>query len=318
MPSENRDKGLSEMSVSEREQLSNLKAVIFDYGEVLCLPPTPEDIEGSAHLLGIGSDLFRVLWSRNRDLYDRGDLSPEIYWRKFAEDAGQSMDAAKLRALAERDVAMWSRPNPGMLGWLEELSAVGMKTAVLSNMHSDMVQYARRNFRWLDRLSWTTLSAEVRSIKPERAIYEHCLRGLGVAPPESLFIDDREVNLAGARALGIHGIQYRSMAQLRNDLEAAGFPVKYGAQFHLGNGSKALSLCFRNGQLEETGLAAGVLNHPATSVAWLANKIAPNGLALEAGQVVLAGSFIRPIETRKGDTIQADYGPYGSVSCYFA
>ncbi len=61
-----------------------------------------------------------------------------------------------------------------------------------------------------------------------------------------------------------------------------------------------------------------VLNHPATSVAWLANKIAANGLALEAGQVVLAGSFIRPIETRKGDTIQADYGPWGSVSCYFA
>jgi 2-oxo-hept-3-ene-1,7-dioate hydratase len=78
------------------------------------------------------------------------------------------------------------------------------------------------------------------------------------------------------------------------------------------------ALCYRNGQLEETGLAAGVLNHPATSVAWLANKIAPLGLALESGQVVLAGSFIRPIETRKGDTIQADYGPYGSVSCYFA
>ncbi len=78
------------------------------------------------------------------------------------------------------------------------------------------------------------------------------------------------------------------------------------------------ALCFKNGQLEETGLAAGVLNHPATAVAWLANKIAPHGLALEAGQVVLAGSFIRPIETRKGDTIQADYGAYGSVSCYFA
>ena len=78
------------------------------------------------------------------------------------------------------------------------------------------------------------------------------------------------------------------------------------------------ALCFRNGQLEETGLAAGVLNHPATAVAWLANKIAPLGLALEPGQVVLAGSFIRPIETRKGDTIQADYGAYGSVSCYFA
>ncbi|MDB5517852.1 MAG: hpaH [Tardiphaga sp.] len=78
------------------------------------------------------------------------------------------------------------------------------------------------------------------------------------------------------------------------------------------------ALCSRNGQLEETGLAAGVLNHPATGVAWLANKIAPHGLALEPGQVVLAGSFIRPIEVRKGDTIVADYGPYGTVSCYFA
>src|SRR3954447_18868253 len=78
------------------------------------------------------------------------------------------------------------------------------------------------------------------------------------------------------------------------------------------------ALCYRNGQLEETGLAAGVLNHAATAVAWLANKIAPHGLALEPGQVVLAGSFIRAIETRKGDTIMADYGPYGTVSCYFA
>ena len=77
------------------------------------------------------------------------------------------------------------------------------------------------------------------------------------------------------------------------------------------------ALCFRNGQLEETGLAAGVLNHPANGIAWLANQIAAHGLALEPGQVVLAGSFIRPIETRKGDTMQADYGPYGSVSCYF-
>jgi 2-oxo-hept-3-ene-1,7-dioate hydratase len=78
------------------------------------------------------------------------------------------------------------------------------------------------------------------------------------------------------------------------------------------------ALCYRNGQLEETGLAAAVLGHPATSVAWLANKIAAFGLALEPGHVVLAGSFIRPVEARSGDTIHADYGPYGTVSCYFA
>ena len=78
------------------------------------------------------------------------------------------------------------------------------------------------------------------------------------------------------------------------------------------------ALCYRNGQLEEIGLAAAVLGHPATSVAWLANKIAAAWAALEPGHVVLAASFIRPIETRNGDTIYADYGPYGTVSRYFA
>ena len=220
------------MAVNGQEKLSNLKAVIFDYGEVLCLPPTGEEIEISARILGISSGLYRVLWSRNRDVYDRGDISPEAYWRQFAQEAGKPLDAAQLHELNERDVAMWSRPNPSMLAWLQDLLAAGMKTAILSNMQANMIQHARKNFRWLDWLNWQTLSAEVRSIKPEPAIYEHCLRGLGVAPTESLLVDDREVNILAARSMGIHGIQYKSMDQLRNDLQAGGFatlPVETGA-----------------------------------------------------------------------------------------
>lgn len=74
----------------------------------------------------------------------------------------------------------------------------------------------------------------------------------------------------------------------------------------------------RNATVEETGLGAGVLNHPARGIAWLANRLAQYGDHLAAGQIVLAGSFIRPIEARHGDTIHADYGRHGSVSCYFA
>lgn len=73
----------------------------------------------------------------------------------------------------------------------------------------------------------------------------------------------------------------------------------------------------RNGVVEETGLGAGVLNQPARGVAWLANRLAAYGDGMEAGQVVLGGSFIRPIEARHGDTIVADYGPLGTVSCFF-
>ena len=73
----------------------------------------------------------------------------------------------------------------------------------------------------------------------------------------------------------------------------------------------------RNAEVEETGLGAGVLNHPARGIAWLANRLAEYGDGIEAGQIVLAGSFIRPIEARHGDTITADFGPYGTISCFF-
>jgi 2-oxo-hept-3-ene-1,7-dioate hydratase len=78
------------------------------------------------------------------------------------------------------------------------------------------------------------------------------------------------------------------------------------------------ALLFRNGQIEETGVAAGVLNHPAHGVAWLANRLAVHDEGLASGEVVLAGSFTRPVEVRKGDTFHADYGPFGSISCHFA
>ena len=77
------------------------------------------------------------------------------------------------------------------------------------------------------------------------------------------------------------------------------------------------AMLFKNGVIEETGLAAGVLNHPATGVAWLANKIAPHDEQLNAGDVVLAGSFTRPTTAVSGDSIHADYGPLGTVSFRF-
>jgi 2-oxo-hept-3-ene-1,7-dioate hydratase len=79
----------------------------------------------------------------------------------------------------------------------------------------------------------------------------------------------------------------------------------------------AACLCYRNGQIEESGVAAAVLNHPANGIAWLANKLAPFDVALEPGQVVLAGSFTRVVPARAGDQFHIDYGPLGAISCQF-
>lgn len=76
-------------------------------------------------------------------------------------------------------------------------------------------------------------------------------------------------------------------------------------------------ILYRNGVIEESGVAAAVLNHPAKGVAWLANKLAPHGVQLEPGQIILGGSFTRPVAARKGDTFHVDYGELGAVTCYF-
>jgi len=74
----------------------------------------------------------------------------------------------------------------------------------------------------------------------------------------------------------------------------------------------------KNDEIEETGLAAGVLGHPANAIVWLAERFADYGRRLDAGDIVLAGSFIRPIEVGRGDRVVADYGPHGGVGIDFA
>jgi len=73
----------------------------------------------------------------------------------------------------------------------------------------------------------------------------------------------------------------------------------------------------RNAQIEETGLAAGVMNHPANGIVWLANKLAEHDVKLKAGQVILSGSFTRPVSGQVGDIFHADYGPLGTIQCRF-
>jgi 2-oxo-hept-3-ene-1,7-dioate hydratase len=78
------------------------------------------------------------------------------------------------------------------------------------------------------------------------------------------------------------------------------------------------ALLYRNGVIEETGVSAGVLGHPAMGIVWLANTVGALGTTLEPGHFLLAGSFTRTVALRKGDTIHADYGPLGGISVHCA
>lgn len=77
------------------------------------------------------------------------------------------------------------------------------------------------------------------------------------------------------------------------------------------------ALLYRNGVIEESGVAAAVLNHPANGPAWLANKLAPHSERLFPGQIILGGSFTAPVFARPGDSFHVDYGPLGAISVRF-
>ena len=74
----------------------------------------------------------------------------------------------------------------------------------------------------------------------------------------------------------------------------------------------------KNGVIEETGVSAAVMGHPAMGIVWLANKLARHGIGFEAGHILLAGSFTRPTAVASGDTIHADFGPLGSIGISFS
>ncbi|MDG2057448.1 MAG: 2-oxo-hepta-3-ene-1,7-dioic acid hydratase [Tateyamaria sp.] len=102
---------------------------------------------------------------------------------------------------------------------------------------------------------------------------------------------------------------------------AANAGVVLGAQRHAADAFDLRwvgAITLRNGAVEETGLGAGVLNDPVESVVWLARRMAQYGQSIEPGQIILSGSFIRPIECPSGTQIHADFGMFGSVDISFA
>lgn len=216
---------MQKVRVVRRNGSPSISAVILDYGQVLARCPTPEEFGRMAEMFNVGFELFYELWEASRGPYDRGDLTAEEYWLKFAAETNSSLDRRQIEILRQVEVEIWAHPNPAMLDWVSQLHEAGIKTGLLSNMPWDLVRHVRTNCQWMENFTFKTLSAEVKLIKPALAVYEHTLNGLGVAAAEALFIDDRENNIQAARALGMRAIQFRSVGQLRNELDGLGFPI---------------------------------------------------------------------------------------------
>jgi putative hydrolase of the HAD superfamily len=204
---------------------SRIRAVILDYGEVLCLRPEAGALSRMASVFRIDPSQFLEFYRSSRGPYDQGLITVEDYWLDFARRAGVRIDAGMIGRLRRWDTEMWSRINPHMTEWLQTLHRGGFTTALLSNMETDMVAYVRKNFSWLAHFHHQIFSCEVGLIKPDFAIFHHCTQRIGLRPEEALLVDDRQENVEAARTTGITAIQFQSVKQLRTDLKEMRFEI---------------------------------------------------------------------------------------------
>jgi putative hydrolase of the HAD superfamily len=187
-----------------------VKAVIFDFGHVLTLPPRPENMIWLSEQCGLGRGEFMQGWRDMRLEVDRGTLPVPEFWARMARRGGRRPTAGELRAMQERDLQAWTQPSTAMFAWAEELRRGGWATAILSNMPPVFLPYLEEHFPEVSRFSPAVFSGQGGMVKPEPAVYLHCLRLLGLPAPETLFLDDLAVNVSAARSLGIHALEFHS------------------------------------------------------------------------------------------------------------
>ena len=161
-----------------------------------------------AAILGLPRDRFEEIYWRYRLAYDEGKLDPFEYWKLFGP-----VTPAQVAQLNRLDGHSWTHPQPSMPEWARQLPEAGLQIALLSNMPFT-VRDAVLSCDWLPKFDQRTFSCELRISKPSPEIYEHCLRGLGIAAQEALFLDDRPANVQGAEAVGMRGILFTSAAEL--------------------------------------------------------------------------------------------------------
>jgi putative hydrolase of the HAD superfamily len=203
-----------------------LRAVVFDYGMVLTGPPDPAAYEALQRISGLNAERLEHFYWADRHAYDEGKLTGLAFWQKIVSDAGLSLDEAAIAELNGWDARMWTTQNPAMVAWQAALRERGLLTAILSNMGDSVHESIERAYEWIAGFDVRVWSYQLKVAKPDAAIYEHALDLLGTRPEETLFLDDKPVNIEAAHALGMKGLVFSDVDRLRADLIAAGLDAE--------------------------------------------------------------------------------------------
>ena len=199
--------------------MSEIQAILFDFGKVLSLSPDPAAWLRLRELTGLTEQALHHGYWQYRDDYDEGMTTGDLYWQQVA---GRALPGDTLNALKDTDVALWTEMNQPMLDWVDALHRAGFRTGILSNMPDAMAEGICARFDWIENFDHAVWSHALKMRKPQPPIYQAAIQGLGVKPESILFIDDKEENTAAAIAGGMQAIIYSDHDSFVREMNARG------------------------------------------------------------------------------------------------
>jgi putative hydrolase of the HAD superfamily len=200
-----------------------IKAVIFDFGGVLCFHPDDERWRRAAEAAGLPvADLMSAFWA-NRIDYDAGQLEPDKYWHGVI---GPAFQESKLPELVRSEIKLWNQYDQRIFDWIGQVRTAGFRTAILSNLPRVLGEELRSTPGFLDHFDHVTFSYELRKVKPQPEIYVDAIQGLGIEAEQALFLDDKAENVEGARAVGLQAVLYSGW----ENFSAAGYGLPVPAE----------------------------------------------------------------------------------------
>ena len=200
-----------------------ITAVLFDYGLVLTGAPDPAAWEQFKQVLSAAETPFHDAYWHFREDYDRGTLNAPSYWAAVAARLDHQLTEPELRKLVQADIDLWTVPNQPMITWAHALGDAGYRCGLLSNIGDAMEFGVLESHPWLSRFASLTFSHRYGFAKPEAALYGIAAEALGVDAGQILFIDDKPVNVEGARQAGMHAVRYTQWPDFQLLMQAQGF-----------------------------------------------------------------------------------------------
>lgn len=190
------------------------RTVVFDYGEVISFSQSAEDGARMVAAAGVPAEQFWEAYQADRDRLDHGLITTTEYWLDIGARCGRQWDLAQAHVMWTLDFRSWTSADPGVVRVLMELVDGGTRIALLSNAAADYGTAFR--FSPMGALfEQVFVSAELRLLKPDPAIYAHVAEALGIDPTAMVFVDNREPNVRGAESIGVTGHVFTSPASLR-------------------------------------------------------------------------------------------------------